>query len=107
MGSTGSAASAATSSAQHWRSCLLYTSLAYLRQPEVDDDEGAPRKKKFSYPPQLLIVDGGQPQVAAAQRALDEAGVTGIRLAGIAKRLEEIWLPDTDYPCLLYTSRCV
>ncbi len=80
---------------------VLTRRLAYLRQPEVDDDEGAPRKKKFSYPPQLLIVDGGQPQVAAAQRALDEAGVTGIRLAGIAKRLEEIWLPDSDYPVIL------
>jgi len=56
---------------------------------------------KFSYPPQLLIVDGGQPQVAAAARALKESGVTGIQLAGIAKRLEELWLPDSDYPVIL------
>ena len=60
----------------------------------------APRRK-FAYPPNLLIVDGGQPQVAAAQRALDESGVTGIQLAGIAKRLEEIWLPDSDFPVIL------
>lgn len=59
------------------------------------------RRRKFSYPPNLLIVDGGQPQVAAAQRALDESGVTGIQLAGIAKRLEEIWLPDSDFPVIL------
>jgi excinuclease ABC subunit C len=56
---------------------------------------------KFSYPPQLLIVDGGQPQVAAAARALKESRVTGIQLAGIAKRLEELWLPDSDYPVIL------
>lgn len=80
---------------------VLSRRLAYLRDPESESDESAPVKKKFAYPPQLLIVDGGQPQVAAAQRALDEAGVTGIRLCGIAKRLEEIWLPDSDYPVIL------
>lgn len=74
--------------------------------PRIDVDaelaEAAERRRrKFSYPPQLLIVDGGQPQVAAARRALDESGVTGIQLAGIAKRLEEIWLPDSDFPVIL------
>ncbi|MFF2051949.1 excinuclease ABC subunit UvrC [Leifsonia sp. NPDC058194] len=59
------------------------------------------RRRKFSYPPNLLLVDGGQPQVAAAQRALEESGVQGIQLAGIAKRLEEIWLPDSDFPVIL------
>ncbi|SDZ04926.1 Excinuclease ABC subunit C [Herbiconiux ginsengi] len=59
------------------------------------------RRKKFAYPPNLLIVDGGQPQVNAAARALEESGVQGIFLAGIAKRLEEVWLPDTDYPVIL------
>ncbi|MBH0129030.1 excinuclease ABC subunit UvrC [Salinibacterium sp. NK8237] len=57
--------------------------------------------QKFAYPPQLLIVDGGQPQVSAAKRALEESGVSGIQLAGIAKRLEEIWLPDSEYPVIL------
>ena len=57
--------------------------------------------KKFAYRPNLLIVDGGQPQVAAAKRALDEVGVTDVHLCGIAKRLEEIWLPDSDYPVIL------
>lgn len=56
---------------------------------------------KFAYPPQLLIVDGGQPQVSAAQRALEESGVSGIQLVGIAKRLEEIWLPNSDFPVIL------
>ena len=65
----------------------------------VETPEG--KRKKFAYKPNLLIVDGGQPQVAAAQRALEESGVQGIQLVGIAKRLEEIWLPDSDYPVIL------
>lgn len=79
---------------------VLTRRLAYLRDadPPTGDDG---RRKRFAYPPQLLLVDGGQPQVAAARRALDESGVTGIQLAGIAKRLEEIWLPDSDYPVIL------
>ena len=64
----------------------------------ADDDQSV---KKFAYRPNLLIVDGGQPQVTAAQRALDAAGVSDIQLCGIAKRLEEIWLPDSDYPVIL------
>jgi excinuclease ABC subunit C len=63
--------------------------------------EGTKPTKRFAYRPQLLIVDGGQPQVAAAKRALDEAGVTDIALCGIAKRLEELWLPDDDFPVIL------
>jgi excinuclease ABC subunit C len=64
------------------------------------EEEGRPRRR-FAYRPNLLIVDGGQPQVAAAQRALDDLGITGIALCGIAKRLEEIWLPDSEYPVIL------
>jgi excinuclease ABC subunit C len=74
--------------------------LARIDDDGPDDEEDA-RSKKFAYRPNLLIVDGGQPQVAAAQRALDDAGVTGIQLCGIAKRLEEIWLPNSDYPVIL------
>jgi excinuclease ABC subunit C len=74
------------------------------RHEETDEieaeAEGRPRRR-FAYRPNLLIVDGGQPQVAAAKRALEDAGVTGIALCGIAKRLEEIWLPDSDYPVIL------
>jgi len=72
--------------------------LAELEAEQV----GRSRKPgKFSYPPNLLIVDGGQPQVAAAARALRESGVSGVQICGIAKRLEEIWLPDSDYPVIL------
>ncbi|TFC07389.1 excinuclease ABC subunit UvrC [Cryobacterium mannosilyticum] len=81
--------------------------LAYLipddeTEAPGDDDAGTPvKRRKFRYQPNLLIVDGGQPQVTAAARALRESGVTGITLCGIAKRLEEIWLPDSDYPVIL------
>jgi excinuclease ABC subunit C len=65
---------------------------------EPGSTTGRPR---FAYRPNLLIVDGGQPQVAAAARALADAGITGIALCGIAKRLEEIWLPGNEYPVIL------
>ncbi|MGI9825213.1 excinuclease ABC subunit UvrC [Agromyces sp. Marseille-Q5079] len=64
-------------------------------------EPGSTRRSKFSYRPNLLVVDGGQPQVEAAARALEESGVEGIYLCGIAKRLEEIWTPDADYPVIL------
>ena len=56
---------------------------------------------RFAYPPQLVVVDGGEPQVAAAARALAELGVTDVALCGLAKRLEEVWLPGEDYPVIL------
>ncbi len=55
----------------------------------------------FRNRPQLIVVDGGEPQVAAAHRALDEAGITDIALCGIAKRLEEVWLPEDPFPVIL------
>jgi excinuclease ABC subunit C len=66
---------------------------------DLKDDEGRP--KRFAYPPQLVVVDGGQPQVAAAKRALDELGIDDIAVCGLAKRLEEVWLPDEDDPVVL------
>ncbi|MFJ3301591.1 excinuclease ABC subunit UvrC [Streptomyces sp. NPDC086549] len=65
----------------------------------LKDDDGRP--KKFAYPPQLVVVDGGQPQVAAAKRALDELGIDDIAVCGLAKRLEEVWLPHDDDPVVL------
>ena len=65
----------------------------------LDPVTGRPRR--FAYPPQLVVVDGGPPQVAAAQRALDELGVTDVALCGLAKRLEEVWLPGIDEPVIL------
>ncbi|MEU0739695.1 excinuclease ABC subunit UvrC [Streptomyces sp. NPDC006134] len=65
----------------------------------LKDEEGRPRR--FAYPPQLVVVDGGRPQVAAAQRALDELGIDDIAVCGLAKRLEEVWLPAEDDPVVL------
>ncbi|MET9412900.1 excinuclease ABC subunit UvrC [Streptomyces klenkii] len=59
------------------------------------------RPKRFAYPPQLVVVDGGQPQVAAARRALDELGIDDVAVCGLAKRLEEVWLPGEDDPVVL------
>ncbi|WP_419706776.1 excinuclease ABC subunit UvrC [Promicromonospora sp. NFX87] len=65
----------------------------------------APEEKaRFAYPPSLVVVDGGPPQVAAAQRALDELGITDVALCGLAKRLEEVWVPGEDYPVILQRS---
>ncbi|WP_406389322.1 excinuclease ABC subunit UvrC [Streptomyces sp. NBC_00887] len=69
---------------------------------EPREDDGRP--KRFAYPPQLVVVDGGQPQVAAAKRALDELGIDDIAVCGLAKRLEEVWLPDDDDPVVLPRS---
>jgi excinuclease ABC subunit C len=65
----------------------------------VDPDTG--RARKFAYAPGLVVVDGGPPQVAAAQRALDELGIDDIPVCGLAKRLEEIWLPGQEDPVIL------
>ncbi|HEU4908489.1 MAG TPA: excinuclease ABC subunit UvrC [Propionibacteriaceae bacterium] len=68
----------------------------------VDPTTGAPRK--FAYTPSLVVVDGGPPQVAAAAKALHELGIDDIALCGLAKRLEEVWLPDVDEPVILPRS---
>ncbi len=60
--------------------------------PGIDPTTGRPRK--FAYPPQLVVVDGGQPQVDAAARVLADLGITDIAVCGLAKRLEEVWLPS-------------
>jgi len=58
-------------------------------------------RRKFAYPPGLLVIDGGAGQVAAAVRALDDLGIAGIAVCGLAKRLEEVWLPGEDSPVIL------
>ncbi|MFI1201409.1 excinuclease ABC subunit UvrC [Streptomyces sp. BHT-5-2] len=68
----------------------------------LTDDEGRPRR--FAYPPQLVVVDGGAPQVAAARRAMDELGIDDVAVCGLAKRLEEVWLPGEDDPVVLPRS---
>ncbi|MCM1949292.1 MULTISPECIES: excinuclease ABC subunit UvrC [Streptomyces] len=70
----------------------------------VDEAGDDGRPKRFAYPPQLVVVDGGQPQVAAARRALDELGIDDVAVCGLAKRLEEVWLPGEDDPVVLPRS---
>jgi excinuclease ABC subunit C len=65
----------------------------------VDPDTGRPRR--FAYPPSLVVVDGGLPQVNAAQGALAELGIDDVALVGLAKRLEEVWLPGKEFPVIL------
>ncbi len=67
--------------------------------PGIDPTTGRP--KKFAYPPNLVVVDGGAPQVAAAQAVLDDLGIDDVALVGLAKRLEEVWLPGEQYPTIL------
>jgi excinuclease ABC subunit C len=79
-----------------------------LLDEQIDPDDPTPgidpvtgRPKKFAYPPQLFVVDGGQPQVEAAQAALSELGLTDVAIVGLAKRLEEVWLPGDPDPVIL------
>jgi len=68
----------------------------------IDPETGKP--KKFAYAPALVVVDGGPPQVAAAYDAMQRLGITDIALCGLAKRLEEVWLPDDPDPVILPRS---
>jgi excinuclease ABC subunit C len=65
----------------------------------IDPETGVPRK--FAYLPSLIVVDGAAVQVAAAEQAMAELGITGVALCGLAKRLEEVWLPGQEYPVIL------
>ncbi|WP_405165329.1 excinuclease ABC subunit UvrC [Nocardia sp. NBC_01499] len=70
-----------------------------LARPGIDPDTGRPRK--FAYPPNLYVVDGGAPQVAAAAEVLDELGITDVAVIGLAKRLEEVWVPGESDPVIM------
>jgi excinuclease ABC subunit C len=72
------------------------------RRPGPLDEDGRPRK--FAYPPNLVVIDGGPAQVDAAVRALDELGIDDIAVCGLAKRLEEVWLPGDDAPVIMPRS---
>ncbi|HEU4947447.1 MAG TPA: excinuclease ABC subunit UvrC [Kribbella sp.] len=76
--------------------------------PDADEDPTANlidpetgRARKFAYTPGLVVVDGGPPQVAAARQAMDELGLGDIPVCGLAKRLEEVWLPDDEDPVIM------
>ena len=59
------------------------------------------QRRHFAYKPNLVVVDGGKPQVMAAAKALHDCGVDDVAICGLAKRLEEVWVPDDDYPIIL------
>jgi excinuclease ABC subunit C len=91
---------------------VLRRRLARLSEDETEDeplseeaadltDVIAPRRKRFAYRPGLILVDGGEPQVNAAAAVLEELGIDDIPVAGIAKRLEEVWLPGESFPVIL------
>ncbi|MET1035716.1 MAG: excinuclease ABC subunit UvrC [Arthrobacter sp.] len=70
-------------------------------QIDISDESAKAAPRKFAYPPSLVVVDGGPPQVAAAVKALDDLGIDDIYVVGLAKRLEELWLPDDEFPVVL------
>jgi excinuclease ABC subunit C len=84
------------------------------REAEIADEQSAPigeeegpadgSRHKFAYPPSLLVIDGGAGQVDAAVRALTDLGITDIAVCGLAKRLEEVWLPGEDSPVIMPRS---
>jgi excinuclease ABC subunit C len=67
----------------------------------ADDPAADGGRRKFAYPPSLLVIDGGAGQVDAAVRALTDLGITDIAVCGLAKRLEEVWLPGEDSPVIM------
>ncbi|WP_218220101.1 excinuclease ABC subunit UvrC [Nesterenkonia sp. Act20] len=74
-------------------------------EEEVRDSTVVEREaERFAYPPSLVVVDGGQPQVNVAKQALDDLGITDLPVVGLAKRLEEVWLPGDDFPLVLPRS---
>ena len=77
---------------------VLMRRLKYLSAPNLDTEADP---TKFAYRPNLLIVDGGQPQVNAAARAIRDSGIEGLAVCGLAKRLEEVWLPGDAFPVIL------
>lgn len=68
---------------------------------DADSPDAADKPRRFAYPPNLFVVDGGAPQVNAAQSVLDELGVTDVAVIGLAKRLEEVWVPGEADPVIL------
>ena len=79
------------------------------REDQDPDEDQSERlvvtpQRKFAYPPNLVVVDGGAPQVAAAAAALADLGIDDVSVCGLAKRLEEVWLPGQEYPVIMSRS---
>lgn len=82
------------------------TAPAAITDASSSDDSSAviqqnTNRHHFAYKPNLVVVDGGKPQVMAAAKALEDCGVDDVAVCGLAKRLEEVWVPDDDYPIIL------
>lgn len=82
------------------------TTPAAITDASSSDDSSAviqqnTNRHHFAYKPNLVVVDGGKPQVMAAAKALEDCGVDDVAVCGLAKRLEEVWVPDDDYPIIL------
>jgi excinuclease ABC subunit C len=75
--------------------------LDVLGDPAAGPGDPELRQRKFAYPPNLVVIDGGPAQVAAAVSALDALGIDDVAVCGLAKRLEEVWLPGEDAPVIL------
>jgi excinuclease ABC subunit C len=75
-----------------------------LGDPAAAEPPDVSEQKKFAYPPNLVVVDGGPLQAAAAARALGELGIDDVAVCGLAKRLEEVWLPGQEFPVILPRS---
>jgi excinuclease ABC subunit C len=81
--------------------------VADAQAPVVEDGNGedgpraSARPRRFAYPPNLFVVDGGAPQVNAAAAVLEELGVTDVAVIGLAKRLEEVWVPSEPDPVIM------
>ncbi|MGW0158632.1 excinuclease ABC subunit UvrC [Mycobacterium sp. NPDC003323] len=71
--------------------------IADAEQPMVAEG----KSRRFAYPPNLYVVDGGAPQVNAAQAVLDDLGITDVAVIGLAKRLEEVWVPGEADPVIM------
>ncbi|GAA5519259.1 uvrABC system protein C [Demequina sediminis] len=84
---------------QAMREVLTRRFRRYLEESKLPPEER--ETARFAYPPQLVVVDGGLPQVNAARAVLDEVGVPDIAVVGLAKRLEEVWVPGDPFPVIL------
>ncbi|WP_108772717.1 excinuclease ABC subunit UvrC, partial [Mycobacterium talmoniae] len=69
------------------------------QDPDMLTAEG--KSRRFAYPPNLYVVDGGAPQVNAAAAVLSELGITDVATIGLAKRLEEVWVPAEPDPVIM------
>jgi excinuclease ABC subunit C len=99
LSETGGSVGAGNERGDHTDASDIASQTVPVHRPGIDPDTGRPRK--FAYPPNLLVVDGGQPQVEAAADVLAELGITDVAVCGLAKRLEEVWLPAEPDPVIL------